>query len=330
VLKKVERAGQQVLLTENLSLGFGERILVSGLNLAVSRGECLGVIGQNGSGKTTFLRALTGEVAPRVGKVIWGTKTKFGYYSQELSDLHDNNEVLQEFRRVAPSAESGEIRSFLARFLFQGEDVFKKVGDLSGGEKGRLALAKLVYSNVNVLILDEPTNHLDIPSREALEEALTIYDGTIIVVSHDRFFLDKLATQILFIGSGKCEHFDSNYTEFHDRNLNNAKFSKSAPPIKKQLNIESKKFSMEKTLSKNERRKLEARNSEIEKEIPLLEEMIAKLTFEMSNPEIASVASEYEKTNCKFIETENQLAKLFAEWHENLESLNRDQASPRV
>src|SRR5437763_12960432 len=122
-----------------------------------------------------------------------------------------------ELRRVAPStATAGELRSFLAKFLFTGDDVYKHVRDLSGGEKGRLALAKLIYSRVNVLVLDEPTNHLDIPSREALEEALDAYEGTIITISHDRYFLDRVATQILALdGAGGAEHYDGDYTEYH-------------------------------------------------------------------------------------------------------------------
>ena len=126
-----------------------------------------------------------------------------------------------ELRRVAPSsATAGELRSFLAKFLFTGDDVYKHVRDLSGGEKGRLALAKLIYSRVNVLVLDEPTNHLDIPSREALEEALSAYEGTIVTISHDRYFLDRVATQILALdGLGGAEHYDGDYTEYHDWKL---------------------------------------------------------------------------------------------------------------
>ena len=126
-----------------------------------------------------------------------------------------------ELRRVAPStATAGELRSFLAKFLFTGDDVYKHVRDLSGGEKGRLALAKLIYSRVNVLVLDEPTNHLDIPSREALEEALVAYEGTIVTISHDRYFLDRVATQILALdGVGGAEHYDGDYTEYHDWKL---------------------------------------------------------------------------------------------------------------
>src|SRR6185436_18227776 len=149
--------------------------------------------------------------------VRWGSKVQIGYYAQQLEDLDDRNEIIMELRRVAPSsATSGELRSFLAKFLFVGDDVFKHVGDLSGGEKGRLALAKLIFSGVNVLVLDEPTNHLDIPSRESLEAALQAYEGTIVTISHDRFFLDRVATQILALdGKGTVEHYNGDYTEYH-------------------------------------------------------------------------------------------------------------------
>src|SRR4029079_5413468 len=182
------------------------------------RGECLGIIGPNGSGKTTFLRTILNKLAPLSGEVRWGTKVQIGYYAQQLDDLDDRNEIIMELRRVAPAtATAGELRSFLAKFLFTGDDVYKHVQDLSGGEKGRLALAKLIYSRVNVLVLDEPTNHLDIPSREALEEALDAFEGTILTISHDRYFLDRVASQILALdGEGLAEHYDGDYTEYHD------------------------------------------------------------------------------------------------------------------
>ena len=188
------------------------------ISFILRRGECLGIIGPNGSGKTTFLKTILKKIPPLAGEIRWGTKVQIGYYAQQLDDLDDRNEIIMELRRVAPSsATAGELRSFLAKFLFTGDDVYKHVRDLSGGEKGRLALAKLIYSRVNVLVLDEPTNHLDIPSREALEEALDAYEGTIVTISHDRYFLDRVATQILALdGEGAAEHYDGDYTEYHD------------------------------------------------------------------------------------------------------------------
>src|SRR5437764_14387871 len=217
-LREIERAGTQVLTVVDAAIGYPGKLLARDITFTLRRGECLGIIGPNGSGKTTFIKTVLGKLSPLAGEMRWGTRTQIGYYAQQLDDLDDRNEIIMELRRVAPStATAGELRSFLAKFLFTGDDVYKRVHDLSGGEKGRLALAKLIYSRVNVLLLDEPTNHLDIPSREALEEALDAYQGTIITISHDRYFLDRVATQILALdGEGNAEDYNSDYTEYHD------------------------------------------------------------------------------------------------------------------
>src|SRR6266576_2230190 len=217
-MQDIERAGTHVMTVTEATIGYPDKMLAKDISLILRRGECLGVIGPNGSGKTTFVKTILGKLPQLSGEVRWGSKVQIGYYAQQLEDLDDRNEIMMELRRVAPSdATAGELRSFLAKFLFTGDDVFKQVRDLSGGEKGRLALAKLIYSGVNVLVLDEPTNHLDIPSREALEEALQAYEGTIITISHDRYFLDRVATQILALdGEGGAEHYNGDYTEYHD------------------------------------------------------------------------------------------------------------------
>src|SRR5437870_3599408 len=217
-LQEIERAGTHVLTIDEAAIGYPNNILARDISLILRRGECLGVIGPNGSGKTTFVKTILGKIPALAGEVRWGAKVEIGYYAQQLEDLDDRNEIIMELRRVAPSnATAGELRSFLAKFLFFGDDVYKHVRDLSGGEKGRLSLAKLIYSSVNVLVLDEPTNHLDIPSREALEEALDAYEGTIITISYERYFLDRVATQILALdGEGHAEHYHGDYTEYHD------------------------------------------------------------------------------------------------------------------
>lgn len=327
-LKSVMRAGQNVLTTEDLAIGYGEKVLAKNINFTLNRGEALGVIGGNGTGKTTFLKTVLGNIREISGKMIWGPKTDIGYYSQNLEDLDDRNEVIQELRRVAPTAENGELRSFLARFLFTGEDVFKSVKDLSGGEKGRLALSKLIYSNKNVLVLDEPTNHLDIPSREALENALDEYQGTIITVSHDRFFLDKVSTQIMsFEEGGKIEIYDGNYSEFHDWKMRNSSATvNSSPEIKtepQQTDDEPKtKDQRPKTnLSKNQLQKIESRIKEIEEtEIPQFEEELAELTLEMASTEVAADHAKLQEVNEKYSRTEAKIQALYEEW-ENLSEM---------
>jgi ATP-binding cassette, subfamily F, member 3 len=336
-LKKVERAGQNILTVEELSIGYGEKVLARNINLTLTRGEALGVIGGNGTGKTTFLKTVLGNIREISGKIIWGTKTDIGYYSQNLEDLDDRNEVIQELRRVAPLAENGALRSFLARFLFSGEDVFKSVKDLSGGEKGRLALAKLIYSNKNVLVLDEPTNHLDIPSREALEDALDAYQGTIITVSHDRFFLDKIATQILsFEEAGRVEHFDGNYSEFHDwkerkgdgeKGRKGERQTAAETPASSEAEFTPADASLapppaeipkpKSDLSKNQLQRIESRIKEIEESIPLHEEELTRLTAQMGQPEVAADHAKLQQTNDRYAATERKIQALYEEW-ENL------------
>jgi ATP-binding cassette subfamily F protein 3 len=322
-LKKVDRAGNNVLTVEDLAIGYGEKELASGINLSLHRGEALGIIGGNGTGKTTLLKTVLGELRELDGEIRWGTKTNIGYYAQNLEELEPRNEVVQELRRVAPLADNGTLRSFLARFLFIGEDVFKLVGDLSGGEKGRLALAKLIYSQKNVLILDEPTNHLDIPAREALEAALDEYDGTIITVSHDRFFLDKIATQILsFEDDGGIEIYDGNYTEFHDwkaeKNKGIAvKSSSNTLQNGTDPSTESTKF----TLSKNQIKQARKRVEEIEALISRYEESVERLTIEMSDPAAASDPGKLKELSQKITETQSEIQKRSVEWETLLLSI---------
>lgn len=333
-LKKVERTGNQVLTVDKLAIGYGEKALAKNIDFALLRGEALGVIGGNGTGKTTFLRTVLGELRELSGKMLWGAKTDIGYYSQNLESLDDRNEIVQELRRVAPNADNNQLRTFLAKFLFTGDDVFKRVGDLSGGEKGRLVLAKLIYSNKNVLILDEPTNHLDIPSREALEAALEAFDGTIITVSHDRYFLDRIATQILsFEENQRTTIFDGNYTEFHDwkeKEVSSGRWS----VVSGQLSEETGQSKVsEKTvvenqepttdhrpptanLSKNQRQNIEKRIKEIENEIADAEAELSDLSMQMTDTEISADHSKLQDVSRRYEETEKRIQKLYDEWEE--------------
>src|SRR5713226_9235064 len=313
-LQEIDRSGTHVLTVTEASVGYPDKTLARDISLILRRGECLGVIGPNGSGKTTFVRTVLGQLPPLSGELRWGAKVQIGYYAQQLEDLDERNEIIMELRRVAPaSATAGELRSFLAKFLFVGDDVYKHVQDLSGGEKGRLALAKLIYSGVNVLVLDEPTNHLDIPSREALEEALAAYEGTIITISHDRYFLDCVATQILALdGAGNVEHYNGDYTEYHDWKATKSEPSavagglslasapglthagsvkrKSVLPASAGGSKRVKKKARAGSANDSSRVKVikKARDPEtIEVEITEVEKRIADLSAEMAKPEVA-------------------------------------------
>ncbi|HEX8398004.1 MAG TPA: ABC-F family ATP-binding cassette domain-containing protein [Pyrinomonadaceae bacterium] len=315
-LKNVERAGNNVLMVEDLSVGFPDKTLAENINFTLRRGECLGIIGANGTGKTTFLKTVLGKLRPLDGEARWGTKTEIGYYAQQLDDLDDRNEIIMELRRVAASTvTNGELRSFLGKFLFTGEDVFKRVGDLSGGEKGRLALAKLIYTECNVLVLDEPTNHLDIPSREALEAALEAYPGTILTISHDRYFLDRVATQILFFdGKGKTEHYNGNYSEFHEWQASIISRRSSAAESEKEKVSQPGKEKQQ-TAKKEQRIKTKLRAPEIiEEEIAAIETKLALLTSQMSQPEIASNPQKFAEISALYQKAESDLEKLMEEW----------------
>ena len=344
-LQKIERTGNHVLMVEDVTIGYSDKVLARDISFILRRGECLGIIGPNGSGKTTFLKTILNKIPTLAGEVRWGTKVQVGYYAQQLDDLDDRNEIIMELRRVAPStATAGELRTFLAKFLFTGDDVYKHVRDLSGGEKGRLALAKLIYSRVNVLVLDEPTNHLDIPSREALEEALDAYEGTIITISHDRYFLDRVATQILALDTDELAvHYNGDYTEYHDWravrlaqglpliedkefDVNKTQTSQadvaakgpqqSAPPSKqatKSKKVTAPKSPVVKVIKKN---KPAVSPESLELEIAQTEKKLQEIVDRMSQPEIARDATELIKLDADYKQAEAQLSSLYEQWDE--------------
>ena len=203
----VDRGSRHVLRTEGLTVGY-DKTLIGNLNFSVERGERWAILGANGSGKTTLLRTLTGEVSPIAGDMEWAEGLELGYYDQQLSGLDPAATVLEEVRSLDMKPTDGELRAYLAMFLFSGDDVLKKVASLSGGEKSRLALAKIIFEGPALLALDEPTNHLDIASREALESALLDYPGTILFVTHDRYLARKLATRLMYIEDQRAHTFE--------------------------------------------------------------------------------------------------------------------------
>ena len=213
-LSRVERGGEQVLSTEGLAVGHGTTKLLENVTVRIGRGERIGIVGPNGSGKTTLLKALAGRTQPMAGEIQRGYKAACGFYDQETIDLRDDSTPFLEIKRDHAQMTDLEIRSHLALFLFRGDDVDLEVRGLSGGERGRLALARLVLTNPSWLALDEPTNHLDLPGRTALEEMLGGFPGALVCISHDRAFLDRLVHTIIEVKDGAVRTFRGNYSDY--------------------------------------------------------------------------------------------------------------------
>src|SRR5688500_2018409 len=216
------RSGAVAMTADRITAGWGSRAVVETFNLQVRRGERYAIMGPNGSGKSTLLKTFAGRIPPLSGTVTYGHNVQLGYYDQTLGDLKPNGRVIDEVWDIDHTQTELEVRSYLAQFSFFDDDVFKKTRDLSGGEKGRLALAKIMYVGGNVMLLDEPTNHLDVYTREALEEALEGFTGALIVVSHDRYFIDRVAENIILVEDGHAEIYAGGYSDLVERFKNGA------------------------------------------------------------------------------------------------------------
>jgi len=277
-----ERGNRFVVQARNLTIGYGTP-LVQRFQLAVERGSRWAILGGNGAGKTTLLKTLVGTIPPLSGEIDWSENAGLGYYDQQLSDLHKDSTVIDEIRSLDSSASDGELRSYLAQFLFSGEDVFNIVGNLSGGEKSRVALAKIIYQAPTILALDEPTNHLDIASREALEAALTDYPGTILFVTHDRYLAQKLATHLLYIEDQTAYVFDrlSAFEEW----LDSEREMPATTPESSSVHASPAPPSAAATaMSKNRREKVSGEISSTEERIRALETELAAIEASFSNP----------------------------------------------
>lgn len=315
---KLESSGRSwahVLSLEDVTLGYGQIPVVEGVKFDIYRGDKVGLIGRNGSGKSTLLRALIGELEPTDGSIKLGNNVEVAYFDQELSDLNESVSVLDNIWEVDPSAEAGTMRGFLGRFGFTGEDVFKAVAALSGGEKTKLCLAKLLYHPANLVILDEPTNHLDIYAREALEAALQEFDGSCLVVSHDRYFLDEVVDKIVYINEGAAEVYPGNYSYFHEKTV-------ERQPAAVKLQKDKTDFLEFKEASK--------RRSRLKKQIEFTREKVAEMEIELTelveklnNGVPADDWEQLQALTKRKQELENEIIELY-ETLEELENTPRD------
>lgn len=272
-------SGNDVLFAENLTMGYQGNVLFNNVSFNLRKNEKVFLLGPNGCGKSTLLKLLVGRLNAISGSIEYGHKVKAGYYDQELSDLDENNTVIDEVWSVNENITQTQIRNVLASFLFKGEDVFKNISVLSGGEKSRVSLVKLILSESNFLILDEPTNHLDINSREVLEEALQNFDGTILAVSHDRYFVNKIATRILEFENSAVVNFAGGYSSYLEYK---SRLKKEAVSLKDKNDITSSKLEhLERKELKSRRRRLEKQLEEAEIGIKEIEDRLNEIDCEM-------------------------------------------------
>lgn len=319
-------SGKDVLQVDGLSYAFepGAKPLFRNVSFSLKRGETVALIGPNGIGKSTLLKMLIGDLSPAMGTITWGTKVKIGYYDQEQSHLNPDNTVLEEVWSVFPHLEEVRIRSVLGNFLFSGEDVLKKIAALSGGEKARVSLAKLMLQKANVLILDEPTNHLDLFSKEVLESALLDYDGTLLFISHDRYFLNKMAERIEELSPDGIEHFLGNYDDYLEKKqelremvaeqtliLSGKENRNSNSPSGEKAGATS--YEAEKQAKRQERARAR-RLEQLEESIAKFESDIADLEAELMLPEVYQDYAVLQERQTAIDKLKSDLAAAYEEW----------------
>lgn len=304
------RSGDLVMATHDLALGYPDGdVLLTVPDLEIRRGQCVALLGSNGSGKTTFIRTILKEVPPKAGKLRMGAAVDIGYFAQIQTNLNPKNTVLDELLLVKDNMVIGEARNHLGRFLFSGDDVLKAVGDLSGGERNRLALAKFALTGANFLILDEPTNHLDIPAQEILEAVLSDFEGTVLMVSHDRYFVDSLASHIWSIDGDTITAIDGNYSDYQA-----FKEGLNQPQIRvvnddnsaKYAHQQAKEEKRAKEKQAREIRQLEESIEETESKLAQLEQELERVGLTQDIARLQALGLEYQKTEATLTELMNQ------------------------
>ena len=314
-----KESGKDVLTVHNLSKSFEHKKLFWDINFEIKRGERVAIIGDNGTGKTTLLKIINGLLNPDTGEVIYGSNVSVAYYDQEHQVLHMDKTLFDELSDTYPEMTNTQIRNILAAFLFTGEDVYKKIADLSGGERGRVSLVKLMLSRANFLLLDEPTNHLDIVSKDVLENALNNFPGTVCYVSHDRYFINKTATRILDLTENRLLNYIGNYDYYIEKreaveeaaNLTNTEQAEKPVDVS-----ESKKEWIDNKTALAQKKKVKNALNKCEKEISEIEDKLQSIDEEFANPENASNVGKLMELQKQKESLEKRLDKLMEDWEE--------------
>jgi ATP-binding cassette subfamily F protein 3 len=317
------RSGDIVVRAENVAKRYGEKRVYSRLDLLIRRGDRVALVGPNGTGKSTLLKLLAGRASVDGGRLELGHNVIVHYYAQhQLDALNPEHTVLEEMQEAAPPDERPRVRRLLGCFLFSGESVDKRVGVLSGGEKARLALARLLVRPANLLLLDEPTNHLDLDSREVLEEALNEYTGTLIVVTHDRYFINRVATSVAEVGGGAVVLHGGDYDEYlvwKQRRLEEAPGDDVTPSSSRDSGRESRRqekrqAAEERNLRYRQRKAVEDRLVPIEASIAECEPRLRELERLQSDPAVYADPQKAREVGREKAEVESRLKELYAEW----------------
>ncbi len=304
-------SGVEVLNVEGISKSFGKQELFSDLSFSIRRGEHVAIIGNNGTGKTTILKIINEVLAPDAGKIRIGAKVTIAYYDQEHQVLHMDKTLFEEMSDEHPRMNNTQIRNVLAAFLFTGDDVYKHIGDLSGGERGRVSLAKLMLADANFLILDEPTNHLDIMSKEILEKALNSYTGTVLYVSHDRYFINQTASRILELTPDGIREYLGNYDYYLEK-----KVEAAGAPLEERAVTSNKQDWQAQKEEQAAIRKRQNRLKQVEESIERLEAENADIDEELSKEEVFTNVDKLMELNRRREEITAKLEELYAEWEE--------------
>ena len=313
-------SGTDVLTVRDLGKSFGSLHLFSHVDFDVKRGERVAIIGDNGTGKTTILKIINGLTEPDTGEIILGSRVHIGYYDQDHQVLHTEKTLFEEISDAYPGMTNTQIRNTLAAFLFTGDDVFKRIGDLSGGERGRVSLAKLMLSEANFLILDEPTNHLDITSKEILENALSHYGGTILYVSHDRYFINRTATRILDLTNNQLLNYIGNYDyylEKHDDMMAAHVYSRIVPDTFSESRPSEEKLDWK--AQKEEQARIRKRQNDlkkVEEEIHALETRDGEIDALLCEEEIFTDVAKLMELNQEKEAIAGKLESLYKKWEE--------------
>ena len=316
------RTGEDVLQLTEISKSFGEKHLFHDLTLRVRAGDRVALIGPNGVGKSTLIKIIVGEEQPDTGFIRYGSNVDIGYYDQHQSTLHADKTVLDEIWDRFPQMEQSNVRGALGMFLFTGDDVFKPIHTLSGGEKGRVALTALMLRKDNLLLLDEPTNHLDMDSREVLEDALADFGGTIITVSHDRYFINRIANRIIEMQPDGVTEYIGNYDDYIERKNRPVAVEAEAGKTKTELEKEKRR----EKLSRQALRQLKIRAQEAEKAVGVKEAEIAELEAQMADPSLYSDAQKSADVQHAYQKAQQALQTLYEQWEAAEAALSQEEA----